>query len=480
MLTMNQKKKFFISTYSKLKICRESGYHLKSINLNVGASFTNHYLVGLPLFSFPPCLCLSTSWNSFALPPTGVQNTSPVPTVPAVPAFPPSIPAKLGLEQLVKLLPPTGVSQLSTTWTSFYPLRGYERELVRSVVPPTGVNSSRTPEGGKRSGQAGTEVFPALHVVDKLGQRQRQSVAGLKAGLVDREAGYRVQQPTKKEKNNLCYYNYHLDTYHRSNQDTCLLDKPAVKEGDWVQSGDLLADSASSVGGELAIGHNIIVAYMPWEGYNYEDAILINQRLVYEDIYTSIHIERYEIETKETKQGPEQITRELPDINSNSISHLDKYGIARIGSWVEEGDILVGKVTPFDTKTYTANEKFIFELFNKKLSRVKDSSLRAPKGIKAHVINVNIINRQKLDEANVFSLKSKGGRVPNRAGTSSFIALPALFRTPVGGTRVGKKCCTPYGGKQLFQSQLRWDRRWKCWDRGVPSEAGTKTKTIDG
>lgn len=189
---------------------------------------------------------------------------------------------------------------------------------------------------------------------------------------------------------------YPLETYHRSNQDTCLIDKPAVKEGDWVQNGDLLADSASSVGGELAIGHNIVVAYMPWEGYNYEDAILINQRLVYEDIYTSIHIERYEVQTKDTKLGPEQITREIPDLSQNEIRHLDKHGIAKLGSWVEEGDILVGKVTPFNIKSYTPNEKFLFELFDKKPSPTKDSSLRAPKGIQAYVINVNILDKQKI------------------------------------------------------------------------------------
>ena len=198
---------------------------------------------------------------------------------------------------------------------------------------------------------------------------------------------------------------YPLKTYHRSNQDTCLIDKPAVKEGDWVQNGDLLADSASSVGGELAIGHNIMVAYMPWEGYNYEDAILINQRLVYEDIYTSIHIERYETQTKVTTQGPELISREIPLLSSGmKISHLDKNGIARLGSWVEEGDILVGKVTPVNIKSYSPSEKFLFELFDKPLSPIKDSSLRAPKGIKAYVIKVNIVAKEKIKLSHVIKL----------------------------------------------------------------------------
>nr|QIA47005.1 RNA polymerase subunit beta b [Yamagishiella unicocca] len=201
---------------------------------------------------------------------------------------------------------------------------------------------------------------------------------------------------------------YNLETYHRSNQDTCLIQKPAVKEGDWIETGDLLADSASSVGGELAIGHNIIVAYMPWEGYNYEDAILINERLVYEDIYTSIHIERYEVTIKDTKLGSEQITREIPDTNENEISHLDKNGIAKIGSWVEEGDILVGKITPFNIKTLTPQQKLLYKIFDKELNTTKDSSLRAPKGIKANVITVNILARQKI-ELNSKDQKKKGG-----------------------------------------------------------------------
>ena len=219
-----------------------------------------------------------------------------------------------------------------------------------------------------------------------------QEVPGLKNKKVSLADLLKAKSVVKKNLNfTKVIKEYNLDTYNRSNQDTCLTHKPAVKEGDWIQTGDLLADCASSVGGELAIGHNIIVAYMPWEGYNYEDSILINERLVYDDIYTSIHIERYEVLTKETQLGYEQITREIPDINENDISHLDKNGIAKIGSWVEEGDILVGKVTPFNIKTLTPHQKLLYKIFNKELSKTKDSSLRAPRGIKANVININIL-----------------------------------------------------------------------------------------
>nr|QIA46778.1 beta subunit of RNA polymerase [Pandorina morum] len=219
---------------------------------------------------------------------------------------------------------------------------------------------------------------------------------------------------------------YELESYHRSNQDTCLIHKPVVKEGNWIQTGDLLADCASSVGGELAIGSNIIVAYMPWEGYNYEDAILINERLVYDDIYTSIHIERYEVLTKDTKLGSEQITREIPDVNENEISHLDKDGIAKIGSWVEEGDILVGKIAPFDIKKLTPQQKLLYKIFDKELSKTKDTSLRAPKGIKANVINVNILARSCCCAAATGSTILQDNKNPKLNSTFQ----TSLFKTP--------------------------------------------------
>jgi DNA-directed RNA polymerase subunit beta len=230
---------------------------------------------------------------------------------------------------------------------------------------------------------------------------------------------------------------YNLDTFQRSNQDTVILQKPAVKEGDWVEIGDLLADSASSVGGELAIGHNIIIAYMPWEGYNYEDAILINERLVYEDIYTSIHIERYEITTTETNLGAEYITREIPDTNENDTSHLDKNGIAKIGTPLKEGDILVGKVAPFDVKTITPQQKLLFKIFDIKVSTTKDKSFRAPKGINATVISINIIARQKPEPPL--------GRAPKTKTLA--IATKIKKQTPKNAFKGGKSQSKSVGSK---------------------------------
>jgi DNA-directed RNA polymerase subunit beta len=149
-----------------------------------------------------------------------------------------------------------------------------------------------------------------------------------------------VRDPEGKE------HGYELQKYQRSNQDTCLNQRPIVFPGDQVRAGQVLADGSATEGGELALGQNVLVAYMPWEGYNYEDAILISERLVYDDVYTSIHVEKFEIEARQTKLGPEEITREIPNVGEDALRQLDETGIIRIGAWVEAGDILVGKVTP--------------------------------------------------------------------------------------------------------------------------------------
>jgi DNA-directed RNA polymerase beta subunit len=191
---------------------------------------------------------------------------------------------------------------------------------------------------------------------------------------------------------------YSLDNFHRSNQDTALVHKPSVFEGQWVQSGDLLADCSASVGGELSLGQNILIAYMPWEGYNFEDAILISERLVYDDLYTSIHIERYEIDVRETKLGMEEITRVIPEISDELTQHLNPSGIAKLGSWIQEGDILVGKVTPINKKNQSNYQKLLYTILEKPVLPVRDSSLRAPKGIKAKVVGIQIFKNNTKNE----------------------------------------------------------------------------------
>jgi DNA-directed RNA polymerase beta subunit len=191
---------------------------------------------------------------------------------------------------------------------------------------------------------------------------------------------------------------YELQKYQRSNQDTCLNQRPLVFEGDDVVAGQVLADGSSTEGGELALGQNIIVAYMPWEGYNYEDAILISERLVYDDLYTSIHIEKYEIEARQTKLGPEEITREIPNVGEDSLRQLDEGGIIRIGAWVESGDILVGKVTPKGESDQPPEEKLLRAIFGEKARDVRDNSLRVPNGEKGRVVDVRVFTREQGDE----------------------------------------------------------------------------------
>jgi DNA-directed RNA polymerase subunit beta len=191
---------------------------------------------------------------------------------------------------------------------------------------------------------------------------------------------------------------YKLQKYQRSNQDTCLNQRPLVYVGEEVVPGQVLADGSSTEGGELALGQNILVAYMPWEGYNYEDAILISERLVYDDVYTSIHVEKYEIEARQTKLGPEEITREIPNVGEDALRHLDERGIIHVGAWVEAGDILVGKVTPKGESDQPPEEKLLRAIFGEKARDVRDNSLRVPNGEKGRVVNVRVFTREQGDE----------------------------------------------------------------------------------
>ena len=192
---------------------------------------------------------------------------------------------------------------------------------------------------------------------------------------------------------------YHiLQKYQRSNQDTCLNQRPIVSQGDTVIAGQVLANGSACEGGEIALGQNVLVAYMPWEGYNYEDAILVSQRLVREDLYTSVHIEKYEIEARQTKLGPEEITREIPNVAEESLGSLDEMGIIRIGAFVESGDILVGKVTPKGESDQPPEEKLLRAIFGEKARDVRDNSLRVPNTERGRVVDVRIYTREQGDE----------------------------------------------------------------------------------
>jgi len=183
---------------------------------------------------------------------------------------------------------------------------------------------------------------------------------------------------------------YSLQKYQRSNQSTCVSQRPAVSEGEYVQKGDLIADGAATAQGELALGKNILVAYMPWEGYNFEDAVLVSERLVLDNIYTSIHIEKYDVEARETKLGSEEFTKDIPNINSYLARHLDDRGIVKPGSWVQPGDILVGKVTPKGEADQTPEGRLLRAIFLQKSPDVRDSSLKVPGGVRGRVLDVRV------------------------------------------------------------------------------------------
>jgi len=191
---------------------------------------------------------------------------------------------------------------------------------------------------------------------------------------------------------------YKLLKYVRSNQGTCINQRPIVKKGDKVAEGDVIADGPSTDLGEIALGKNVLVGFMSWEGYNYEDAILISEKLVKDDVFTSIHIEEYESEARDTKLGPEEITRDIPNVSEESLKDLDDRGIIRIGAEVRAGDILVGKVTPKGETELTAEERLLRAIFGEKAREVRDTSLRVPHGESGIVVDVKVFSRENGDE----------------------------------------------------------------------------------
>ena len=191
---------------------------------------------------------------------------------------------------------------------------------------------------------------------------------------------------------------YKLTNFIRSNQGTCLNQRPIVNVGDRVKEGDVLADGPSTSNGEISLGRNVLIAFMSWEGYNYEDAVLINEKLVRDDVFTSIHIEEYEVDARDTKLGPEEITRGIPNISDDGLRDLDENGIIRIGAEVHAGDILVGKVTPKGETELTAEERLLRAIFGEKAREVRDTSLRVPHGESGIIVDVKTFTRENCDE----------------------------------------------------------------------------------
>src|SRR5487761_392546 len=226
------------------------------------------------------------------------------------------------------------------------------------------------------------------------------AIAARRSGVVDQVDATRIviratdeQDPTKPGVDI-----YRLMKFQRSNQNTCINQRPLVKVGDQVKKGDIIADGPSTDLGELALGRNVLVAFMPWNGYNFEDSILLSERIVKDDVFTSIHIEEFEVMARDTKLGPEEITRDIPNVSEETLKNLDEAGIVYIGAEVVAGDILVGKITPKGESPMTPEEKLLRAIFGEKASDVRDTSLRVPPGVQGTVVEVRVFNRHGVEK----------------------------------------------------------------------------------
>jgi DNA-directed RNA polymerase subunit beta len=213
-------------------------------------------------------------------------------------------------------------------------------------------------------------------------------------GVVTRVVGDEIDITDKQGEK----HTYHLRKFKRTNGATCINQRPIVKEGETIKRGDIIADGPATKNGEMSLGKNLLIAFTTWEGYNYEDAILLNERLVKEDVLTSIHIEDYDCECRDTKLGPEEITRDIPNVGEDSLRDLDENGIIRIGAEVKPGDILVGKVTPKGETELTAEERLLRAIFGEKAREVRDTSLRVPHGEAGTIVDVKVYTRENSDE----------------------------------------------------------------------------------
>jgi DNA-directed RNA polymerase subunit beta len=226
------------------------------------------------------------------------------------------------------------------------------------------------------------------------------AISARRAGVVDQVDATRIviraTEETDASKSGVDIYN--LRKFQRSNQSTCINQRPLVRVGDRVEVGDVVADGPSTELGELALGRNVLVAFMPWNGYNFEDSILISERIVRDDVFTSIHIEEFEIMARDTKLGPEEITRDIPNVGEEALSNLDEAGIVYIGSEVNPGDILVGKITPKGESPMTPEEKLLRAIFGEKASDVRDTSLKLPPGTTGTVVEVRVFNRHGIEK----------------------------------------------------------------------------------
>jgi DNA-directed RNA polymerase subunit beta len=294
---------------------------------------------------------------------------------------------------------------------------------------------------------------------------------------------------------------YRLHKFERSNQDTCINQRPSVAEGQRVQAGDVLAEGPSTDNGELALGKNLLVAFMPWEGYNFEDAIILSERLVKDDVLTSIHIHEHEVDARDTKLGPEEITRDIPNLSEEILADLDERGIIRVGAEVNPGDVLVGKVTPKGETELTPEERLLRAIFGEKAREVRDTSLKVPHGETGKVIDVKVFSREDAHElppgvnqlVRVYVAQKRkisvGDKLAGRHGNKGVISriLPIEDMPFMEDGSPVDIILNPLGVPsrmnvgQVLETHLGWAARWG-WDDGdrtVGEEPrrGTETKT---
>ncbi|NDC58276.1 MAG: DNA-directed RNA polymerase subunit beta, partial [Alphaproteobacteria bacterium] len=268
---------------------------------------------------------------------------------------------------------------------------------------------------------------------------------------------------------------YRLLKFQRSNQNTCITQRPIVKVGDLVQEGDIIGDGPSTELGELALGRNVLVAFMPWNGYNFEDSILISERIVKDDVFTSIHIEEFEVSARDTKLGPEEITRDIPNVGEEALRNLDEAGIVAIGAEVQAGDILVGKVTPKGESPMTPEEKLLRAIFGEKASDVRDTSLRLPPGVQGTIVEVRVFNRHGVDK-DQRALQIERQEI-ERLAKDRDDELAILERNIYGRLReimVGKVAATgPKGFKKgpVSEEMLNGFSRGQWWQLGLEDDA---------
>jgi DNA-directed RNA polymerase beta subunit len=324
--------------------------------------------------------------------------------------WPPLHTSPEGRSEAVHLVPP-------------YALRKGEMQQGKDLVPPYALRKGKMQEGefsilslqflnrfNLKKGSHGLTCKSLVPPFRKIGTNRQRGLQKVRILGLSSKLPFATTYP--------------LYTYQRSNQETSMSHRPAVKEGDWVQKGDLLADCSASSKGELALGKNILIAYLPWEGYNFEDAVVASERLASEDLYTSVHVEKHEIEIRESRLALEEITPHIPHITKKQKESLDSTGLIKIGRWVNQGDILVAKTTAIKPKPLSPHQKLAFDLARLKPSKTKDTSLRVPKGVHGRVIRVEILettsvplhleNRKTINSANSsFKLSSLGESFEN-------------------------------------------------------------------